>query len=62
MIVMDMVVGRVLLEGEKDGLIMLPSDKALLDEPKTRELVELYAKVCAVFCLVVTWLCRKKSE
>jgi L-ascorbate peroxidase len=35
----------VLLEGEKDGLIMLPSDKALLTEPKTRELVELYAKV-----------------
>jgi hypothetical protein len=33
------------LEGEKDGLLMLPSDKALLDEPKTRALVELYAKV-----------------
>lgn len=36
---------RILLEGEKDGLLMLPSDKALLDEPKTRALVELYAKV-----------------
>lgn len=35
---------KVLLEGEKDGLIMLPSDKALLTDPKTRELVELYAK------------------
>lgn len=36
---------RVLLEGAKDGLIMLPSDKALLDDPDTRALVELYAKV-----------------
>lgn len=35
----------MLLEGEKDGLIMLPSDKALLDDPNTRALVELYAKV-----------------
>ena len=35
----------MLLEGENDSLIMLPSDKALLDDPKTRELVELYAKV-----------------
>jgi L-ascorbate peroxidase len=35
---------KILLEGEKDGLLMLPSDKALLDEPKTRALVELYAK------------------
>jgi len=35
---------KVLLEGEKDGLIMLPSDKTLLTDPKTRELVELYAK------------------
>jgi len=36
---------RVLVEGAKDGLIMLPSDKALLDDPNTRALVELYAKV-----------------
>ena len=35
----------MLLEGATNGLIMLPSDKALLDDPKTRELVELYAKV-----------------
>jgi L-ascorbate peroxidase len=34
-----------LLSGEKEGLIQLPSDKALLEDPVTRELVELYAKV-----------------
>lgn len=62
MIVMDMVVGRVLLEGEKDGLIMLLFDKVLLDELKICELVELYVKVCVVFCLVVMWLCWKKLE
>jgi L-ascorbate peroxidase len=33
-----------LLSGEKEGLIQLPSDKALLEDPVTRELVELYAK------------------
>jgi L-ascorbate peroxidase len=33
-----------LLTGEKEGLIQLPSDKALLEDPITRELVELYAK------------------
>jgi L-ascorbate peroxidase len=32
-----------LLGGEREGLIQLPSDKALLDDPITRELVELYA-------------------
>jgi hypothetical protein len=36
---------RELLSGEKEGLIQLPSDKALLEDPVTRELVELYAKV-----------------
>jgi L-ascorbate peroxidase len=35
---------QVLLEGESGGLIMLPSDKALLEDPNTRALVELYAK------------------
>lgn len=44
---------RILLEGEKDGLLMLPSDKALLDEPKTRALVELYAKV--PFCPILNF-------
>lgn len=34
-----------MLSGEKEGLIQLPSDKALLEDPVTRELVELYAKV-----------------
>ncbi len=33
------------MSGEKEGLIQLPSDKALLEDPVTRELVELYAKV-----------------
>jgi L-ascorbate peroxidase len=32
------------MSGEKEGLIQLPSDKALLEDPVTRELVELYAK------------------
>jgi L-ascorbate peroxidase len=35
---------KILVEGPKEGLIMLPSDKALLDDPNTRALVELYAK------------------
>ncbi|KAG6552695.1 hypothetical protein Mapa_005642 [Marchantia paleacea] len=33
-----------LLTGEKEGLLQLPSDKALLEDPKFREFVELYAK------------------
>ncbi|KDO73086.1 hypothetical protein CISIN_1g024615mg [Citrus sinensis] len=32
-----------LLTGEKDGLLQLPSDKALLDDPVFRPLVEKYA-------------------
>jgi L-ascorbate peroxidase len=34
---------KELLGGEREGLVQLPSDKALLDDPVTRELVELYA-------------------
>lgn len=37
---------RELLTGEKDGLIQLPSDKALLNDPAFRPLVEKYAAVC----------------
>ncbi|CAA0827012.1 L-ascorbate peroxidase 1- cytosolic [Striga hermonthica] len=35
---------KELLEGDKDGLLKLPSDKALLFDPSFRPLVELYAK------------------
>lgn len=37
---------RELLSGEKEGLIQLPSDKALLEDPVFRPLVEKYAAVC----------------
>lgn len=33
-----------LLTGEKAGLLQLPSDKALIEDPKMRPFVELYAK------------------
>lgn len=38
--------GRELLSGEKEGLLQLPSDKALLSDPSFRPLVEKYAAVC----------------
>ncbi|KAL4616172.1 L-ascorbate peroxidase 3 [Castanea sativa] len=34
----------VLLNGESEGLLQLPTDKALLDDPEFRPYVELYAK------------------
>lgn len=34
-----------LLQGESEGLLKLPSDLALLDDPEFRRYVELYAKV-----------------
>lgn len=37
---------RELLSGEKEGLLQLVSDKALLDDPVFRPLVEKYAAVC----------------
>lgn len=37
---------RELLSGEKEGLIQLPTDKALLGDPAFRSLVEKYAAVC----------------
>lgn len=38
--------GRELLSGEKEDLLQLPSDKALLTDPVFRPLVEKYAAVC----------------
>lgn len=40
--------GRELLSSEKDDLIQLPSDKALLTDPVFRPLVEKYAAVCTL--------------
>ena len=37
---------RELLSGEKEGLLQLPSDKALLSDPVFRPLVDKYAAVC----------------
>lgn len=37
---------RELLTGEKEGLLQLPSDKALVTDPVFRPLVEKYAAVC----------------
>jgi hypothetical protein len=39
------VLSRELLKGESDGLLLLPSDKALIDDPAFRPFVEIYAKV-----------------
>ena len=36
---------RELLKGESDGLLKLPTDNALLEDPAFRNYVELYAKV-----------------
>jgi hypothetical protein len=33
------------LKGESEGLLKLPTDKALLDDPEFRRYVDLYAKV-----------------
>jgi L-ascorbate peroxidase len=38
-----------LLKGESDGLLLLPTDKALLDDPAFRPFVELYARDEDVF-------------
>jgi L-ascorbate peroxidase len=39
------LLSRELLSGEKEGLIQLPSDKTLLEDPVFRPLVENYAEV-----------------
>ncbi|WRX23098.1 hem peroxidase - like 10 [Theobroma cacao] len=42
---------KELLSGEKEGLIQLPTDKALLEDPVFRPLVEKYAAVSINLCL-----------
>lgn len=44
---------RELLNGEQDGLLQLPSDKALLSDPVFRPLVEKYAAVCFHFPILI---------
>jgi L-ascorbate peroxidase len=39
------LLNRELLSGEKEGLIQLPTDKTLLEDPVFRPLVEKYAAV-----------------
>ena len=46
-----MYLTRELLSGEKEGLLQLVSDKALLDDPVFRPLVEKYADVCILSLL-----------
>lgn len=36
---------RELLNGESDGLLKLPTDLALVEDPEFRKFVDLYAKV-----------------
>jgi len=40
-----MVDFREVLKGQSDGLLLLPTDKALLEDPAFRPFVELYARV-----------------
>lgn len=40
---------RELLSEDKEGLLKLATDKALLDDPVFRPLVEKYAAVCISF-------------
>ena len=64
---------RELLSGEKEGLLQLPSDKALLTDPVFRSLVEKYAAVCilsfyifSTYCgyefLLLAWLSCSQDE
>lgn len=39
------ILSRELLKGESQGLLKLPTDKALVEDSKFRFYVELYAKV-----------------
>lgn len=48
-----LIVNRELLSGDKEGLLQLPSDKALLSDPAFRPLVEKYAAVCRSSSLLV---------
>lgn len=42
---LNLALTRELLEGEAEGLLKLPTDKALLEHTEFRCYVELYAKV-----------------
>ncbi|AQL07481.1 ascorbate peroxidase-like protein [Zea mays] len=46
---------KELLSGDKEGLLQLPSDKALLSDPVFRPLVEKYAAVCPWSLLSRVW-------
>lgn len=43
------------MKGEKEGLLQLPTDKALLDDPVLRDYVVLYAVVASMLGFVVTF-------
>ena len=49
------VIVRELLSGEKEGLLQLPSDKALLCDPAFRPLVEKYAAV-SIYKLQISFI------
>lgn len=51
---------RELLSGEKEGLLQLVSDKALLDDPVFRPLVEKYAAVCILSLFPVLHLVERE--
>ena len=51
---------RELLSGEKEGLLQLPSDKALLSDPIFRPYVDKYAAVCTknFICCCASGACQ----
>lgn len=51
MLVIFFLKNRELLSGEKEGLLQLPSDKALLEDPVFRPLVEKYAAVLSHYTI-----------
>jgi len=52
---------REMLKGETDGLLKLPTDTALLDDPAFRPYVELYAKVMWAF-IFTKWLVARMAR
>jgi hypothetical protein len=53
---------RELLSGDKEGLLQLPSDKALLSDPVFRPLVEKYAAVCLQLTFQIVNICKRHSN
>lgn len=53
---------RELLKGETEGLLKLPTDKALLEDPGFHHYVELYAKVVFLSLSAVFQLPNTISE